>query len=280
MGKLSKTKIDEIRKLRNEGYSKKEAANKVGVSIGSVRKYENKITSSEDVELNDQSPLKQFKSFEKNEELESEIQQLIEQYKSLQDEEIECGSTSRIQGSIKKCSKAIELLKKANDSDLQDIEKIITILKNEFKEKSGELCLSDKISKRLNQLNTLEEKLSNVMDKIIEFEKTKGVTLNEAMKFVKDNRELILDVKEYKKKENKLMKQIHFILENLIDLEKKYEALKQYNWVPYPEVAQCGNCFNWFDVAGIPHFTQITCPHCGCMLILDKTKIPHKPYIY
>ena len=40
MGRLTKAKIDEIAKLRQEGYTQKETAEKVGVHLRTVRKYD------------------------------------------------------------------------------------------------------------------------------------------------------------------------------------------------------------------------------------------------
>jgi len=40
MGRLTKTKIDQISKLRQEGYTQKETAEKVGVHLRTVRKYD------------------------------------------------------------------------------------------------------------------------------------------------------------------------------------------------------------------------------------------------
>jgi len=43
MGRLTKTKIDEIQRLHQEGYTKVEIAEKVGVSRGSVAKYASEV---------------------------------------------------------------------------------------------------------------------------------------------------------------------------------------------------------------------------------------------
>ena len=40
MGRLTKTKVDEIAKLRKQGYTQKETAEKVNVHLLTVRKYD------------------------------------------------------------------------------------------------------------------------------------------------------------------------------------------------------------------------------------------------